>query len=698
MAEQSRRRALALLRRALADPAADFRGGQWEAIESLAEQRARLLVVQRTGWGKSLVYFLTTRLLRERGAGPTLLVSPLLALMRNQIVAAGRLGVRAATINSSNREDWEVVAAQLRSDEVDLLLISPERLANDEFREQLLLPVANRIGFFVVDEAHCISDWGHDFRPDYQRITRVLQALPRNIPVLATTATANDRVVDDIGSQLGRGLQVSRGPLMRESLQLQNFRLPSQSSRMAWLAEQVPRLPGSGIIYTLTVRDAERVAGWLRSQDIAAYAYHADVEAAAREDLERRLLGNRLKALIATTALGMGFDKPDLGFVIHFQRPGSVVHYYQQVGRAGRAVPQAYGILLSGSEDREITEYFIRTAFPSEAHVTEVLDALSNVEDGLTLVMLERQVNLTRGQIEKVLKSLVVKSPAPVTKLGSKWYTTPVRYVPDQEKVERLTAIRQAEQARMADYMRSRECLMLFLARELDDPRAVPCGRCAVCRGGPLLPAESSGALVVEAARFLRRADVPIAPRKQWPGDALAALGWAGRIPAGLRAETGRALCLWGDDGWGPLVREGKWNAGRFSDALVAGAVEMMRERWRPSPFPTWVTCIPSLQHPELVPGFARLVAAELRLPFVEAVCKTRQTRPQKEMQNSYQQAHNLAGTFDVTPWTGMGEPVLLVDDVVDSGWTFTIVAALLRQAGSGSVFPLALAQTAKNE
>ncbi len=352
MAEQSRRRALALLRRALADPAADFRGGQWEAIESLAEQRARLLVVQRTGWGKSLVYFLTTRLLRERGAGPTLLVSPLLALMRNQIVAAGRLGVRAATINSSNREDWEVVAAQLRSDEVDLLLISPERLANDEFREQLLLPVANRIGFFVVDEAHCISDWGHDFRPDYQRITRVLQALPRNIPVLATTATANDRVVDDIGSQLGRGLQVSRGPLMRESLQLQNFRLPSQSSRMAWLAEQVPRLPGSGIIYTLTVRDAERVAGWLRSQDIAAYAYHADVEAAAREDLERRLLGNRLKALIATTALGMGFDKPDLGFVIHFQRPGSVVHYYQQVGRAGRAVPQAYGILLSGSEVR----------------------------------------------------------------------------------------------------------------------------------------------------------------------------------------------------------------------------------------------------------------------------------------------------------------------------------------------------------
>ncbi len=308
MAEQSRRRALALLRRALADPAADFRGGQWEAIESLAEQRARLLVVQRTGWGKSLVYFLTTRLLRERGAGPTLLVSPLLALMRNQIVAAGRLGVRAATINSSNREDWEVVAAQLRSDEVDLLLISPERLANDEFREQLLLPVANRIGFFVVDEAHCISDWGHDFRPDYQRITRVLQALPRNIPVLATTATANDRVVDDIGSQLGRGLQVSRGPLMRESLQLQNFRLPSQSSRMAWLAEQVPRLPGSGIIYTLTVRDAEWVAGWLRSQDIAAYAYHADVEAAAREDLERRLLGNRLKALIATTALGMGFD------------------------------------------------------------------------------------------------------------------------------------------------------------------------------------------------------------------------------------------------------------------------------------------------------------------------------------------------------------------------------------------------------
>ena len=365
-----RQRALELLRAAVGSAEADFREGQWQAVEALL-RRERLLVVQRTGWGKSIVYFLATRLLRDNGAGCTLLISPLLSLMRNQIQAASRIGVRAETINSTNKDEWAPVEAALRRGEVDVLLVSPERLANEGFVARCLLPIAGRIGLLVVDEAHCISDWGHDFRPDYRRIVRILQALPPNVPVLATTATANDRVVEDIEQQLGPTLATIRGPLTRESLRLQNLRKPSRAARMAWIAHQVPILPGSGIIYTLTVHDSIVLAEWLQNCGIDAAAYYGRLENDERERLENQLLRNEVKALVATVALGMGFDKPDVGFVIHFQRPSSVVHYYQQVGRAGRALENAYGVLLSGEEDDDIADYFMRTAFPTETEALE---------------------------------------------------------------------------------------------------------------------------------------------------------------------------------------------------------------------------------------------------------------------------------------------------------------------------------------
>jgi len=415
-----RNRVKHLLRVSIDDPHVEFRNDQWEAIEALTQRRERILLVKRTGWGKSVVYFLATRVLRDRGSGPTLLISPLLALMRNQILAAKRIGIRAATINSSNRESWDQVKRELLADRVDVLLISPERLANEDFREDWLLPIASKIGLFVVDEAHCISDWGHDFRPDYLRVVRVLQALPRNVPVLATTATANDRVVEDVAQQLGPRLSVMRGALARDSLRLQNIHLPSKAERMAWLVENVPALPGSGVIYTLTIRDAQRLANFLQSEHIDAHPYWGGLEGEQRERLENRLLMNEVKALVATTAFGMGYDKPDLGFVIHFQRPSSVVHYYQQVGRAGRAVEEAYGILLSGDEDQEITDYFIRTAFPPAANVEEVLSVLQEAEEGLSIPMMLRHLNLRYSQVEKVLKILAVQSPAPVSKRRSR--------------------------------------------------------------------------------------------------------------------------------------------------------------------------------------------------------------------------------------------------------------------------------------
>ncbi|MBG1262713.1 RecQ family ATP-dependent DNA helicase [Nostoc commune] len=682
---------LLLLRQALDNSTADFRSGQWEAIEELLQERSRLLVVQRTGWGKSLVYFLATRLLRDRGAGCTLLISPLLALMRNQIAAAQRIGVKAKTINSSNTDEWQLIGTQLLAGEVDILLISPERLGNEEFREKILLPVSQRIGLFVVDEAHCISDWGHDFRPDYRRIVRILQALPQNIPVLATTATANNRVVNDIVTQLGSNLRVSRGNLTRQSLHLQNISIPSPAARMAWLVQQLPNLPGSGIIYTLTVRDSERVADWLKTQNINAKAYHSNLYSEVRIILEDELLNNEIKVLVATTALGMGFDKPDLGFVIHYQRPGSVVHYYQQVGRAGRAVDKAYGILLSGDEDDDITSYFINTAFPPEVHTQQILNALNEAVDGFSVPQLEQQLNLSRGQIEKVLKLLSLEFPAPVTKQNSKWYLTPVSYHPDTEKIEKLTQIRRQEQARMLEYTKSQECLMTFLATELDDPHPTACGKCAVCLNRPLLPETFSIELVNKAIQYLRRSDQIIEPRKRWPPQALPNYGFSGNIKNNLQAEVGRALSLWGDAGWGELVKQGKYQDNHFDDALMQGIFDMI-QRWQPQPFPTWVTCVPSLNHPELVPNFAQQLADKLGLPFMSIVRKVYQNELQKKMNNSYQQAHNLDGAFAVDSWKGISGSVFLLDDIVDSRWTFTVIAALLRRANSGVVFPVALA------
>ena len=378
------KRALELLRIGSGRADAIFREGQEDAIRHIVEGKGRLLVVQKTGWGKSFVYFIATKLLREVGNGPALLISPLLALMRNQISAAERMGIRAATINSDNTDDWTAVEAMLAQGKVDILLISPERLANERFRMQVLAGIAAQISLLVIDEAHCISDWGHDFRPHYRLLERIVKTLPPNLRLLATTATANNRVMDDLATVLGPKLDVSRGDLNRASLTLQTIRLPSQAERLAWLAEQLATLQGHGIVYTLTVRDANQVAGWLRTKGLNVEAYTSET-GDRREQLEQALLNNHVKALVATTALGMGYDKPDLAFVIHYQMPGSVVAYYQQVGRAGRAMDTAYGVLLSGQEESDIVDWFIGSAFPTRQEVADVLGALEEAPNGLSV-------------------------------------------------------------------------------------------------------------------------------------------------------------------------------------------------------------------------------------------------------------------------------------------------------------------------
>ena len=687
--------ALNILRVALDDRVALFREGQWEAVDALVNKRDRLLVVQRTGWGKSAVYFIATRMLRDIGRGPTLIVSPLLALMRNQIEAADRLGLKAASINSSNRNDWPALERAIRHDEVDALLISPERLANDDFAENVLLPLASRIGLLVVDEAHCISDWGHDFRPDYRRLVNVLQRIPENIPLLGTTATANDRVIKDVREQLGH-IGIQRGSLMRDTLALQNMRLPSQAARLSWLAEHVKALPETGIIYTLTRRDAEQVAEWLTARGVTARAYFSNAtgegfenSTAYRQHVEDLLFRNLIKVLVATTALGMGYDKPDLGFVVHYQAPGSIIAYYQQVGRAGRAIESAVGILMSGHEDDAIQEYFRRTAFPSEPWVKALLDVLEK-SDGLTIRQLEEAVNLRYGQIEKTLKFLSVDNPAPIIRDGSLWHRTPVDYRLDHERIRRLTQQRHVEWQEVQEYIDEDDCLMKFLAESLDDENPQRCGRCASCLGRPIVKPSFSRPHAITAARFLCRSETPLKSRIRVPPNAFTEYGFSGNLSHDLRAETGRILSRWGDAGWGQMVADDK-QRGRFRKELIEAIMEMLRDRWRPDPPPEWVTCVPSRLRPALVPDCAQRLAAALRVPFLPVVVKTKDNEQQKTQQNQFYQCRNLDGVFSIDVPIPAG-PVLLLDDVVDSGWTMTVIAALLRQSGAGPVWPVALA------
>jgi ATP-dependent DNA helicase RecQ len=677
--------ALERLRTLTADGGAAFRPGQLEAIRDVVADRARVLCVQRTGWGKSAVYFVATALLREAGAGPTLIVSPLLALMRNQIAAAARLGLRAHTVNSTNREEWEEVRRRLAGDTVDLLLISPERLNNPRFRDDVLPLFAASVGLVVIDEAHCISDWGHDFRPDYRRVKDMLRALPPGVPVLGTTATANDRVVGDVLEQLelpgGEPLRSYRGPLARTSLRLEVLELPRPAERLAWLVEHLPELPGSGIVYTLTKRDAEQVAAFLTANGIPALAYSGEQETDERVLTEERLLRNEIKAVVATSALGMGYDKADLTFVVHYQAPGSVVSYYQQVGRAGRGVEHADIVLLRGGEDRRIQDFFIEQAFPDRERVTAVLAELEGAgEDGRTTRELMAVVNLGMGRLEAMLKILDVEGA--VRRDGSRWQHVPGSdWAYDAERYAQVTALRREEQAAMSTFGADGRCLMRVLQEQLDDPGAEDCGRCSVCTA-PRFAQPPDPALVELAGRHLRSRPVELEVRKMAPD----AAGAMRKIPEDARTEPGWALARFGDGGWWPAIERGL-RGGRLDEEVVTALADVLRGAGTPV---AWVTAVPSVRLGDVVAQVAQRLAAELGAPWVELVRRIEDRPPQREMANAVQQAANVRGAFGVAAAPPPGTGVLL-DDRRSSGWTLAMVGGQLRRAGAERVVPLAL-------
>ncbi len=689
-----------ILLRALAGDGARLREDQWTAIEALVAHRRRALVVQRTGWGKSAVYFLATALLRERGEGPTVIISPLLALMRNQISAAARAGIHAVTMNSANPQEWDQVQAAIAAGEVDVLLVSPERLNNPDFRDTVLPKLTASAGLLVVDEAHCISDWGHDFRPDYRRLRTLLKDLPEGVPVLATTATANDRVATDVAEQLGigngGGTLVLRGTLDRESLHLSVAKLPTSQARLAWLAEHLEELPGSGIIYTLTVAAAHDVAGLLTERGYPVAAYTGKTDPADRQAAEDDLLNNNVKALVATSALGMGFDKPDLGFVVHLGAPSSPIAYYQQVGRAGRGVDRAEVILLPGHEDKDIWAYFGSLAFPDELRVTQVLNALAYADRPLSTPALEPFVELSRSRLEMVLKVLDVDGAVRRVKGG--WEGTGEEWQYDKERYARVSAARTNEQNAMLAYLETTGCRMEYLRKQLDDPEATPCGRCDNCTGKHWDTTISDD--VADATRQrLRRPGVEVAPRKMWPtGMAGLDVPLSGRLPAGEQAETGQVVGRVTDVGWGTRLRElvGPSAAdAELPDSVFQACIEVLKG-WQWTERPVAVVEVPSATRPQLVHSLATKLASIGRLEYLGAIASA---GPPPRQANSAQRLADLWQRLslpeELAARVAAAEgPILLVDDLIDTGWTVTLSARLLRQAGARAVLPFALAST----
>ena len=679
----------------LAGPAATLRDDQWTAIEALVVQRRRALVVQRTGWGKSAVYFIAAKLLRAEGRGATVIVSPLLALMRNQVASAERAGVKAATINSGNVTEWDDIHQRVAEGDLDVLLVSPERLNNPDFRDNVLPSLAADAGLVVVDEAHCVSDWGHDFRPDYRRIRTLVAELGTDVPVLATTATANDRVVDDVAAQLGVGggdTLVLRGGLDRESLHLSVVKVATSAERVAWLAAHIGSIEGSGIIYTLTVSAARDVATLLTDMGHQVAAYTGSTDAAEREQLEADLLANRVKALVATSALGMGFDKPDLGFVIHLGAPSSPIAYYQQVGRAGRSTASAEVILLPGSEDQEIWRYFASVAFPPEALVRRVIEAL-DTERPQSTPALEPLVDLGRSRLEMVLKVLDVDGAVRRVKGG--WLGTGQPWTYDEARYEKLEQARRREQQAMLDYQDTDGCRMAFLREQLDDPELESgsrCGRCDNC-AGQRYSADVDRAALDAARDQLQRPGVELAPRKQWPsGMKKLGVELSGKIKDG--PEMGRVIGRLTDLGWGARLRRllDEPDAPAPDEVIKAAVAVLAAWPWQNRP--TAIMGLDSDTHPILIGSVTDRLSELGRLTNLGTLRYAPDRRPVTAANSAYRVAALAESWVDPDPavLSEVVGPVLLVDDIADTGWTLTMAARQLRRAGASEVLPFALA------
>lgn len=699
--------------KAVYGPDAKFRNGQYEAIEETMT-RKRVLIVQRTGWGKSLVYFICTKLMRQENKGVTMVVSPLLALMNNQLEAAHKLGLKCDALNSETKERQTQILQEIKDGKLDLVLVTPETLFTNEVQKELK---DFKIGLFVIDEAHCISDWGHDFRLEYGNLKQVISTLPENVPILATTATANDRVIEDLEKQLGGNVFISRGPLTRDSLSIQILNMPDRATRYAWILENINKLPGSGIIYCLTKKDCCLLRNFLVDKQIKAEAYYSRNGALGNKknrEIEEKFQRNEIKAIVATTKLGMGYDKGDIGFVIHYQMPKNIISYYQQIGRAGRNIDRAYAILMYGKEDETILNNFIKKAFPGKDDTTAVMNYIQS-KDGLNMYQIYRHFNMKKNYIDKIMAFLVndgfvrkIKLDAP--KANDVYYSTAKKFVYNQNHYDAVTMARIMETEQIKSLADTKECYSKYIVEKLDDHSAKNCGHCANCLGKNLLPSTVSTETIKSVNDYLENRIIKIYPLKKWNGFSPDAKN-TGRNFFELTVneimtsqncyilyQNKEGICLskYGEPGYGEMVQRDKYyGSNRFCDELLSKSVKVLRPFIKEHGI-SHITCVPSLRS-NIVADFSKRLAGALGIEFVELLKKS-EAAQQKEMQNDAHQCENAMKSNKLIRGIPIPEKILLVDDIVDSGWTLAACGYYLGTGGCKEVYPFALADSSESE
>ena len=666
-----------------------FRVGQYEAIEATLTKK-RVLVVQKTGWGKSLVYFISTKINRQQGRGVTLIISPLLVLMENQIDAARKMDLKCGVLNSTVKgvATRKEILENLSKNEYDLFFITPESLFGDEFQE---IVGSIDIGLFVIDECHCISDWGHDFRLEYSNLHKIIDLLPDNVPVLGTTATANDRVIEDLAKQFGKDVFISRGPLTRDSLHIEILPLASKALRYAWLARNVPLLPGSGIIYCLTRRDCRQLSDFLNQNGLLTMPYYSDGELDEQNKLaEKKLMKNELKALISTIKLGMGYDKPDISFVVHYQQPGSVVAYYQQIGRAGRNIPAAYCYMMTGQEDDQILEYFIETAFPTKKQAQSIIKALQE-NSGLTVSQIESICNMRRSKIEQFLSFL--ENEGYVYRKARTYFRSAKAFAYNGDHYDEVKKAKREEKATMQKYLITGACLSKYIVSALNDASAYDCGKCRNCLGCGVFPdiRHPNDDDINTAQEYLNSLYIPIEPRKRWPAPNMLDV----KTTISNQNETGLALAKYGDAGYGAMVAHDKYKSDRYRETLIAKSAATLKRKADELEIEA-ITIVPSYRNRK-VNLFAGEVAKRLGLPYLELFTKS-ESPQQKNMENSYFQAKNIIDSMSISRSSIVPKRVILIDDVVDSKWTLTVCGWLLKNAGTEIVYPFCLADSGENK
>jgi len=648
----------------------NFYDEQWLTIEKILNGE-RVLLIERTGYGKSLCFQFPATIF----PGTTVIFSPLIALMRDQVKKLTTLGIPAKCVNSEQtpEENSQTIKEAIQGT-VKILYIAPERQENNEWIDATR---QMNLSMVVVDEAHCISVWGHDFRPAFKRIVNLVNLLPKGLPVLATTATATKRVEQDIARQIGNNITIIRGNLMRENLHLFVIKVSSEDEKLIWLGKNLNQIRGSGIIYTGTRVETETYSKWFEYLNISCTGYNAGLDGTSRIEIENGFMTNKWKCIISTNALGMGIDKPDIRFIIHTQFPQSPIHYYQEIGRAGRDGKPSFIILLYNPKDRDLPEAFIEGGRPPLKKYEKVINAAKQELLGEKELM--KKTNLKQNQIRVIKADLIEQGIIREVMIGKnkKYEFVPNSKPLDPKTFEELRDAKLNDLDKMIEYAETGGSRMKFLCDYLGDNASHSFSNCDNTGLTKIVPSVSS-----EWTDKLREFRENYFPELQAESK-------------NSNNVNGVAASYYGDSNVGAAIHRSKYeNGGDFPDFLLRLFLKAYRKKFGQEKFDL-IVYVPPTVSGELVKNFAIRVSEVLQIPISHGLIKSKATREQKIFENTILKADNVidAFTFD-NPNQLSGKRILLIDDIFDSGATIKEVGKLLTKFGAIKIAPVVIAKT----